>query len=66
VISAATTSDTSRLDPPIDAIPLVPAHSCDRAVELTIEQLTQAVEPRVELIAPTYRPFGSVAPRHAV
>ena len=66
VISAATTSDTSRLDPPIDAIPLVPAHSCDRAVELTIEQLTQAVEPRVELIAPTYTPFGSVAPRHAV
>lgn len=63
VIAAATTLDTSRLDPPIDAVPLVPAHSCDRAVELAIEQLTEVVEPRVELIAPTYTPFGSVTPR---
>lgn len=63
VVAAATTSDTSRFTPAIDAIPLVPERSCDRAVELAIEQLTHRVDPRVELLPPTYTSFGSVAQR---
>lgn len=63
VISAASTFDTTAFPTPLDVIPLVPAHSCDRAVELAIEQLAQPVLPRVELIPPTYVAHGSVADR---
>jgi DNA-binding LacI/PurR family transcriptional regulator len=62
VISAASTFDTAALPVPLDVIPLVPARSCDRAVDLVIEQLTHVVDPRVELIAPTYVGRGSVGP----
>lgn len=62
VISAGSTYDTSRFVPPLDVIPLIPAASCDRAVELAIAQLAGTVDPRVELIAPTYVERGSVAP----
>ncbi|MBO1751779.1 LacI family DNA-binding transcriptional regulator [Actinotalea sp. BY-33] len=63
VISAASTFDTSTFAPPLDVIPLIPAESCSRAVELTIAQITGTVEPRVELIPPTYVDRGSTAPR---
>ncbi|GAA4415112.1 LacI family DNA-binding transcriptional regulator [Georgenia halophila] len=63
VISAAATFDTSTLDPPLDVIPLIPAESCSRAVELTIDQMSGLVEPHVELIAPTYVERGSTAAR---
>ena len=63
VISGASTFDTASLPTPLDVVPLVPAHSCDRAVELAIEQLAQPVLPRVELVPPTYVPHGSVADR---
>lgn len=62
VISAGSTFDTSRFTPPLDVIPLVPAASCDRAVELAITQLSERLKPRVELIAPIYREHGSVGP----
>lgn len=62
VISAGSTFDTSRFTPPLDVIPLIPAASCDRAVELAIAQLAEPLDPRVELIAPTYVERGSVGP----
>ncbi|GAA4288382.1 LacI family DNA-binding transcriptional regulator [Georgenia daeguensis] len=63
VISAGSTFDTSTFDPPLDVIPLVPGASSERAVELAIAQLSEPVEPRVELLAPTYVDHGSVTPR---
>jgi DNA-binding LacI/PurR family transcriptional regulator len=59
-ISAASTFDTSRFNPPLDVIPLVAQASCDRAVELVLAQLDTAVEPVVELIPPEYIDRGSV------
>lgn len=61
VLSAASTFDTAALPVPLDVIPLVPERSCDRAVELAIEQLDGPVRPRVELVPPTYVSRGSVA-----
>lgn len=63
VISAGSTFDTATFDPPLDVIPLVPGASSERAVELAIAQLSEPVEPRVELLPPTYVEHGSVAPR---
>lgn len=64
VIAGVPTFDTSDFDPPLDAIPLVPTDSCTRAVELAVQQLDGAIDPRVELLAPKYRDHGSVeAPR---
>ncbi|MDD9205280.1 LacI family DNA-binding transcriptional regulator, partial [Georgenia sp. 10Sc9-8] len=60
VISAASTFDTSAFTPPLDVIPLVPEHSSDRAVALAIQQLTHPIDPRVELVPPTYVSHGSV------
>jgi DNA-binding LacI/PurR family transcriptional regulator len=61
VIAGVPTFDTSTFTPPLDVIPLVPADSCTRAVELAVQQLDATVEPRVELVAPRYRDHGSVA-----
>ncbi|AUZ88567.1 LacI family transcriptional regulator [Arthrobacter agilis] len=61
VIAGVPTFDTSGFTPPLDAIPLIPADSCTRAVELAVQQLDGTVEPRVELVAPKYRDHGSVA-----
>ncbi|BBE21794.1 LacI family transcriptional regulator [Arthrobacter sp. MN05-02] len=61
VIAGVPTFDTSGFTPPLDSIPLIPADSCTRAVELAVQQLDGTVEPRVELVAPKYRDHGSVA-----
>lgn len=61
VIAGAPTFDTSAFTPPLDVIPLIPADTCTRAVELAVQQLDGTVAPRVELVAPTYREHGSVA-----
>lgn len=63
VVSGASTFDTTRLSPALDVVPLVAAHSCDRAVELVVQQLDGAVGARVELVAPTYVSRGSVRER---
>lgn len=62
VVSLASTFDTASLPVPLDTVPLVPERSCDRAVELVMAQLDGAVEPRVELLEPTYVARGSVGP----
>ncbi|MFD1718409.1 LacI family DNA-binding transcriptional regulator [Georgenia deserti] len=62
IVSAAPTFPTSGFRPPLDRIPLVPAYTCGRAVELAINQIAGSVEPRVELVPPTYEDHGSVAP----
>ncbi|MCW4458721.1 LacI family DNA-binding transcriptional regulator [Microbacterium sp. MPKO10] len=62
VISACSSFDTSRFSPPLDVIPLVAAESCERGVELLVEQLTATVDPRVDLVAPHYIDRGSVSP----
>jgi DNA-binding LacI/PurR family transcriptional regulator len=61
VIAGVPTFDTSSFTPPLDVIPLIPADSCVRAVELAVQQLEGPIEPRVELVAPKYRDHGSVA-----
>ncbi|MDQ0733700.1 LacI family DNA-binding transcriptional regulator [Arthrobacter agilis] len=61
VIAGVPTFDTSGFTPPLDSIPLIPADTCTRAVELAVRQLDGTVAPRVELVAPTYREHGSVA-----
>ncbi|MFC5382486.1 LacI family DNA-binding transcriptional regulator [Aquipuribacter nitratireducens] len=66
VVSAASTFDTSALPVPLDVIPLVPERSCDRAVELVMQQLDGTVAPTVELLAPTYVSHGSVRERGAL
>ncbi|WP_051426188.1 LacI family DNA-binding transcriptional regulator [Jiangella gansuensis] len=60
VISAASTFDTSTFQPPLDVIPLVPAESCDRAVDLLMSAMDGPLDPVVELLDPTYLAHGSV------
>ncbi|HZW41279.1 MAG TPA: LacI family DNA-binding transcriptional regulator [Agromyces sp.] len=63
VISVGSTFDTSAMHPPLDVVPLVPQASCDRAVDLAMQLLSDvAPAPGVYLIAPEYRSHGSVAP----
>lgn len=61
VIAGVPTFETAAFTPPLDSIPLIPADSCTRAVELAVQQLDGPVAPRVELVAPKYRDRGSVA-----
>lgn len=59
VISVGSTFDTA----PLSSVPLVPAESCDLAVELaTRAALGEAAGPGLHLIAPTFHDRGSVAP----
>lgn len=61
IISAATAFDTTALSTPVDTIPLVPAQSCGLAVEVALRRLEhRGTAPEVHLIAPEYRPAGSV------
>ncbi|WP_437582642.1 LacI family DNA-binding transcriptional regulator [Paramicrobacterium sp. CJ85] len=60
VISACSSFDTSRFSPPLDVIPLIAEESCNRGVELLVEQLEGEVAPHVELIPPRYESRGSV------
>lgn len=62
VVSVGQTFDTGRCSPAIDAIPLIPERSCDRAVELAMQMIEDTIEPRLELISPTYVEQGSVRP----
>ncbi|GAB3617163.1 LacI family DNA-binding transcriptional regulator [Okibacterium endophyticum] len=63
VISAGSSFDTSHFAPPLDVIPLVASDSCDRGVELVMDQLRGIpVEARTELVPPRYHRFGSIAP----
>lgn len=61
VISAAATFDTAALSTPLDTIPLIPAQSCDLAVEIALRHLEHpGTPPEVHLIPPEYRAAGSV------
>ncbi|MBD7956053.1 LacI family DNA-binding transcriptional regulator [Microbacterium sp. Sa4CUA7] len=63
VVSVGASFDTAALSTPLDSIPLVPAASCDLAVELALEALEPAgATPGVRLITPTYHRRGSIAP----
>lgn len=62
VISVGSTFDTAAMHPPIDVVPLVPQASCDRAVDLAMQLLSDTPPaPGVYLIDPEYRDHGSVA-----
>lgn len=61
VVSACSSFDTSRFVPPVDVIPLIATETCDRGVELLVQQLTSTVVPHVELIPPRYISRGSVS-----
>jgi DNA-binding LacI/PurR family transcriptional regulator len=63
VLSACSSFPTDRFTPALDVIPLPAPTSGRRAVELVLAQLGGAVEPRVELIEPTYVAKGSVVGR---
>jgi DNA-binding LacI/PurR family transcriptional regulator len=63
VISAAAAFDTNALSTPLDTIPLIPAQSCDLAVEIALRHLEHlGTAPEVHLIPPEYRAAGSVRP----
>ena len=63
VVSVGSTFDTTSFQPPLDVIPLVPQASCDLAVDLAIQSMTEAPPaPGVHLIAPEYHAHGSVVP----
>lgn len=63
IISAAASFDTSALATPIDTIPLIPARSCELAVELADAHLDRpGTAPRIHLIPPEYHSAGSIAP----
>jgi DNA-binding LacI/PurR family transcriptional regulator len=63
LVSAAASFDTSTLSAPIDTIPLIPAQSCERAVDLAMQLLEEPhTPPAIHLLPPDYRPAGSVVP----
>ena len=63
VVSVGSTFDTTSFQPPLDVIPLVPQASCDLAVGLAIQSMTEAPPaPGVHLITPEYHAHGSVVP----
>ncbi len=63
LVSVASVFDATRLSTPVDTIPLVPAASCDVAVDLAIARLQEPTRaPVLHLIPPEYRAVGSVAP----
>lgn len=63
LVSLAASFDTTNLPVPVDTIPLVPAESCELAVELALRALGRdAPDPAVHLIDPVYLAVGSVAP----
>ncbi|MCI2957616.1 LacI family transcriptional regulator [Agromyces atrinae] len=62
VVTVASTFDTTRLDPPLDVIPLLAPPSCEAAVDYLVRALEGDAAPRIELVAPEYRAFGSIAP----
>ncbi|WP_434968777.1 LacI family DNA-binding transcriptional regulator [Microbacterium sp. bgisy207] len=64
LISVGNSFDIDTLARPIDALPLIPAESCNRAVELALESLDgDRPEPGLHLVAPTYLSRDSIGPR---
>ncbi|SBS73144.1 LacI family DNA-binding transcriptional regulator [uncultured Microbacterium sp.] len=63
LISVAASFDTAALPFPVDVIPLIPEASCDLAVELALQSLSdEPPEATLHLIPPTLIVHGSVAP----
>lgn len=63
VVSVGSTFDTTAMHPPLDVVPLVPQASCDLAVDLAMQSLSDDTPAAgVYLITPEYRDHGSVAP----
>jgi len=63
VISVGATFSTTSFAVALDAIPLIPASSCDLAVDLAMRALgASPPAPGVHLIPPTYVTHGSVGP----
>jgi DNA-binding LacI/PurR family transcriptional regulator len=63
LISVGSSFDTATLSTPIDALPLIPEESCERAVALAMACLDDGrCAPGVHLIPPTYRSHASIAP----
>ncbi len=61
VVSVGASFDTTALSTPLDSIPLIPAASCDLAVDLALQCLgDDRPEPGLRLIAPVYTAHGSV------
>lgn len=66
LISVGATFDMESFETPLDAIPLVPQPSCDRAVELIMQMLEDRDLPAgIHLIDPAYTDRGSVSPIRA-
>lgn len=66
IVSACSSFDSGRLNPPLDLIPLPAEKTCTRAVQLTVAALSgEPAEPHVELIDPTYIEKGSTTARIA-
>ena len=62
VVSVGASFDMSALPVALDSIPLVPAASCDLAVDLALQTLgADRPEPGVRLIPPTLTARGSIA-----
>ncbi|WP_243074252.1 LacI family DNA-binding transcriptional regulator [Microbacterium sp. SS28] len=62
IVSVAASFDTTTLPLQIDVIPLVPASSCDLAVDLAVLSLTpERPEPGLHLLPPVYYDNRSVA-----
>lgn len=62
LVSVGATFDMGAFTPPLDAIPLIPQPSCDRAVELIMQLLEHPASPTgIHLIEPSYTARGSVS-----
>jgi len=63
LISVGNSFDIDTLARPIDSLPLIPADSCNRAVELALESLDEGHrQTGLHLIPPTYLSRDSIGP----
>jgi len=61
VVSVGATFDTTSFQPPLDVVPLIPRASCELAVDLAMQSMTDSPPAAgVRLIAPEYHAHGSV------
>lgn len=64
IVTVGASFDTTALSTPLDSIPLIPAASCDLAVDLALQCLgPDRPEPGLRLIPPVYSSRGSIADR---
>lgn len=62
IVSVGSTSDTGALAVPVSCVPLIPASSCDLAVELATRAVSgEAIEPGIHLVPPVFVDHRSVA-----